>query len=230
MIFNLIPQNREEVKEELLIFSYKNTKDVELGTIYSEVSNFFEVSGNSKNLNYTFNAPAPKLKGNTILIIRIYKQDDIKHLLKTDINEKDNNNDDIHYYLPFYLLFSDIKPMYIKYEVLDVMPYGVTIKSIFNDIKKGGDLYLTAICVVEDNEREIYFPYKGIKEHIENAGFLQDLLDYMKDHIFATLIILIIFIIILGMLINICRSERKKGRLPSVKVEIEGKLMEDKAD
>ena len=33
-----------------------------------------------------------------------------------------------------------------------------------NNIKHGGDLYLTAICVVEDNEREIYFAYKGIQK------------------------------------------------------------------
>ena len=43
LIFNLIPQNREEVKEELLIFSYKNTKDVEVGTIYTEASNYIKI-------------------------------------------------------------------------------------------------------------------------------------------------------------------------------------------
>ena len=82
-------------------------------------------------------------------------------------------------------------------------------------------MYLTAICVIEDNEREIYFAYKGIKDNIKSAGFLQDLFDYMEDHIFATIIILIVIIMVLGMLINICRAERKGGRLPSVKVEIE---------
>ena len=230
LLFNLVPKNREELKEELLIFSYKNTKMDEAGIVYTLPTNLFKVKGNSKNLNYTFHAPAPLLRGNTILIIRIYKQDDIKHLLKTDIDEDDDKNDDIHYYLPLYLLFSDIQPMYSKYEVVDVIPYGVTLKTTINNIKNGGDLYLTAICVIEDDEREIYFAYKGIKDHIENAGFLQDLLDYMEDHIFASIIILIIIIMILGMLINICRAERKGGRLPSVKVEIEGKLMEDKND
>ena len=229
--FNLVPENKEEIKEELFIFSYKNTKSDEIGVVYTSPSNFFEVNGNSKNLNYTLHAPAPLLKGNTILIIKIYKQEDIKDFFKNDIDEEDDDRDDnIHYYLPLYLLFSDIQPMYSKYEVLDIAPYGVTLKTTINNIKHGGDLYLTAICVIEDNEREIYFAYKGIKKNIKNAGFFQDLFDYMKDHIFASIIILIIIIMIIGMLINICRAERKGGRLSSVKVEIEGKLMEEKGD
>ena len=52
----------------------------------------------------------------------------------------------------------------------------------------------------------------------------------MKDHVFASIIILIVILIILGMIINICRAERKTGRLSSVKVDIEGQLLEDKAD
>ena len=233
LIFNLVPENREDLKEDLFIFSYENTKSVEEKVVYISPTNLFKVKGNSKNLNYTFHSPAPLLRGKTILIIRIYEQDDIKDLLKIDnLNEEDEEDDenDIHYYLPLYLLFSDIKPMYSKYEVVDINAFGIPLKTTINDIKHGGNLYLTAICVIEDNEREIYFAYKGIKDNIKNAGFLQDLLDYMKDHIFASIIILIVIIMILGMLINICRAERKGGRLPSVKVEIEGKLMEDKVD
>ena len=233
--FNLVPENREELKEELLVFSYKNTKSDEARIIYNEPTNIFEVKGNSKNLNYTLHAPAPLLKGNTILIIRIYEQDDIKDLFKNNIyniNLEDDNTDDhdIHYYLPLYLFFSDIKPMYTKYEVLDKIDRYYSKWTTINNIKHGGDLYLTAICIVEDNEREIYFAYRGIKKNVKNAGILQDLLDYMGDHIFASVIILIVFIIILGMLINICRAERKGGRLSSVKVDVEGQLMEDKTD
>ena len=232
LTFNLLPENREELKEDLFIFSYKNTKSDEEGVVYTKPTNLFEIKGNSKNLNYTFHSPAPLLTGKTILIIRIYEQDDIKDLLKIDIDnlDEENNNDDIHYYLPLYLLFSDIKPIYSKYEVVDISPYGTSLKTTINDIKHGGDLYLTAICVIEDNEREIYFAYKGIKDNIKNAGFLQDLFDYMEDHIFASIIIIIVIIMILAMLINICRAERKDGRVPSVKVEIEGKLMEEKGD
>ena len=230
--FNLVPESKGESKEDFFIFSYKNTKSDESGEVYSIPTNLFEVKGNSKNLNYTLHAPASLLNGNTILIIRIYEQDDIKDLLKTNIydidEENENNNDYIHYYLPLYLLFSDIKPMYTKYEVLDKIDRFTSKWTTINNIKKGGDLYLTAICIVEDNEREIYFGYKGIKKNVKNAGFLLDLLDYMKDHIFASVIILIVIIMILGMLINICRAERKGGRLGSDKIEIEGKLMEDK--
>ena len=221
LLLNIIPEYTEEIKEISFIFSYKNTKNEEAGVIYLMPTNLFEISGNSKNLNYTLHAPAPLLTGNTLLIIRIYKKDDIKHLINID---QDGN------YLPLYLLFSDIKPMYTKYEILDTIDRFNSKYSTINNIKHGGDLYLTAICIVEDNEREIYFAYKGIQKDVKNAGLLQDLLDYIEDHIFASIIILIIIIMILAMLINICRAERKGGRLSSVKVDVEGQLMEDKAE
>ena len=221
LLINIIPDYTEEIKEDSFIFSYNNTKNDDAGVIYLMPTNLFEVSGNSKNLNYTIHAPSPLLTGYTLLIIRIYEKEDIKHLINID---KEGN------YLPLYLLFSDIKPIFTKYEVLNTIDRFNSKWTTINNIKKGGDLYLTAICILEDNEREIYFAYKGIQKDIKNAGKLQDLLDYMKDHIFASIIILIVIIMILGMLINICRAEKKGGRLSSVKVDVEGQLMEDKAD
>ena len=221
LLLNIIPEYTEEIKEASFIFSYKNTKSDEAGVIYLMPTNLFEVSGNSKNLNYTLHAPAPLLTGNTLLIIRVYEKDNIKHLINLD---QEGN------YLPLYLLFSDIKPIFTKYEILDKIDRFNSKFTTINNIKHGGDLYLTAICVVEDNEREIYFAYKGIQKDIKNAGLLQDLLDYIEDHIFASIIILIVIIMILGMLINICRAERKGGRLSSGKIDVEGQLMEDKAD
>ena len=221
LLLNIIPEYTEEIKETSFIFSYKNTKNEEAGVIYLMPTNLFLVSGNSKNLNYTIHAPAPLLTGNTLLIIRVYEKDDIKDLINID---KEGN------YLPLYLLFSDIKPMFTKYEVLDSIDRFNSKWTTINNIKHGGDLYLTAICVVEDNEREIYFAYKGIQKDVKNAGLIQDLLDYIEDHVFASIIILIVILMILGMLINICRAERKGGRLSSVKVDVEGQLMEDKND
>ena len=221
LLVNIIPEYTEKVKETSFIFSYKNTKNDEGGDIYTIPIDLFEVNGNSKNLNYTIHAPAPLLKGNTLLIIRIYEKDDIKDLINLD--EKGN-------YLPLYLLFSDIKPMFTKYEVLDKIDRFNSKWTTINNIKHGGNLYLTAICVLEDDEREIYFAYKGIQKDVKNAGLLQDLLDYIEDHVFASIIILIVIIMILGMLINICRAEKKGGRLSSVKVDVEGQLMEDKAE
>ena len=221
LLLNIIPEYTEEIKEISFIFSYKNTNNDEAGILYSMPTNLFEVSGNSKNLNYTLHAPAPLLTGKTLLIIRIYEKDDIKHLINID---QEGN------YLPLYLLFSDIKPMFTKYEILNKIDVFNSKWTTINNIKHGGDLYLTAICVIEDNEREIYFGYKGIQKTIKNAGLLQDLFDYMEDHIFASIIIIIIIIMILGMLINICRAERKGGRLSSVKVDVEGQLMEEKTD
>ena len=221
ILLNIIPEYTEKIKEVSFIFSYKNTKNDEAGQIYLMPTNLFEVSGNSKNLNYTIHAPAPLLTGKTLLIIRVYEKENIKNLIDLDQEGK---------YLPLYLLFSDINPIFTKYEILDSIDRFNSKWTTVNDIKHGGDFYLTAICVLEDNEREIYFAYKGIQKDVKNAGFFQDILDYIKDHVFASIIILIVIIMILGMLINICRAERKGGRLASVKVDVEGQLMEDKTD
>ena len=219
IIFNLFPKDNSKI-EDYFIFSYKNQKSDEEEEIYIKPSELFNVTGDSKEVKYTIHAPASKITGHTILISRVYEYEKIEHL---KINE---NND----YLPLYLLFSDIKPIFVKYDVLTDINIYDSKRTIPNKIKKGGDLYFTAICILEDNERELYFAYKGIRKEIDDKNALDDLLDYMKDHILASIIILIVILIILGMIINICRAERKVGRLSSIKVDVEGKLMEDKAD
>ena len=217
IIFNIFPKDDSNV-EDSFIFSYRNQKTDEEDEIYMKSTELFNITGDSKEVKYTIHAPASKNTGHTILISRVYEFEKIKHL---DMNK--NNN-----YISLYLLFSDINPIFEKYDVLKDITIYDSKRSISNKIKKGGDLYFTAICVLEDNEREIYFAYEGIRKEIDDKNFLDDLLDYMKDHVFATIIIFIVIFIILGILINICRNERKIGRLSSVKVDIEGKLMEDK--
>ena len=219
IIFNLFPKEESKI-EDSFIFSYKNQKSDEEEDIYMKSTNLFNVTGDSKEIKYTIHAPASKNGGYTVLISRVYEFEKIKHL---KINE--NNQ-----YISLYLLFSDIKPIFEKYDTLTDITIYDSKRYIPYKIKKGGDFYFTAICILEDNEREIYFAYDGIRKEIDDKHFYDDLLDYMKDHVFATVIILIVILIILGMIINICRSERKVGRLSSVRVDIEGKLMEDKTD
>ena len=219
IIFNIFPKDNSNI-EDSFIFSYKNQKSDEEDEIYMKSTELFNITGDSKEVKYTIHAPASKNTGYTILISRVYEFEKIKDL---DINK--NNH-----YMSFYLLFSDIKPIFEKYDVLSDISIYDSKRTIPHKIKKGGDLYFIAICILEDNEREIYFAYEGIRKEIDDKNFFDELLDYMKDHVFATIIILIVILIILGMLINICRTERKVGRLSSVKVDVEGKLMEDKAD
>ena len=219
IIFNLLPRD-DSLKEDSFIFSYRNQKSDEEEEIYQKSTELFNITGDSKEVKYTIHAPASKNTGNTVLISRVFEFEKIKQL---NINK---NN----YFFSLYLLFSDIKPIFEKYEVLSDITIYDSKRTITHKLKKGGDLYFTAICVLEDNEREIYFAYEGIRKEIDDTNFFDDLLDYMKNHVFATIIILIIILIILGMIINICRSERKVGRLSSVKVDVEGKLMEDKTD
>ena len=219
IIFNIFPKDNSNI-EDSFIFSYKNQKSDEEDEIYMKSTELFNITGDSKEVKYIIHAPASKNMGYTVLISRVYDFEKIKHL---NINK---NN----YFIALYLLFSDIKPIFEKYDVLTDITIYDSKRTIANKLKKGGDLYFTAICVLEDNEREIYFAYEGIRRKIDDKNFLDDLLDYMKDHVLATVIILIVILLVLGMIINICRTERKVGRLSSVRVDVEGKLMEDKAD
>ena len=219
ILFNIFPKDDSNI-EDSFIFSYKNQKSDEEEEIYMKSTELFNITGDSKEVKYTIHAPASKNTGHTILLSRVYEFEKIKHL---DIYK--NNH-----YISLYLLFSDIEPIYEKYDVLSDINIYDSKRTIPYKIKKGGDLYFTAICILEDNEREIYFAYDGIRKEIEDKNFFDDLLDYMKDHVFATIVILIIILIILAMIVNICRNERKVGKLSSVKVDVEGKLMEDKGD
>ena len=219
ILFNLYPKEDSKI-ENSFIFSYRNQKSDEEEEIYMKSTELFNITGDSKEVKYTIHAPASKNTGYTILISRVYEFEKIKHL-----NITKNN-----YYISLYLLFSDIEPVFEKYDVLRDITIYDSKRTISNKIKKGGDLYFTAICVLEDNEREIYFAYEGIRKEIDDNNFFDDLLDYIKEHVFASVIILIVILIILGMIINICRNERKSGRLSSVKVDVEGQLMEDKTD
>ena len=121
-------------------------------------------------------------------------------------------------YKPLYLLFNKgIKPVFTHYKVLEFDMYKSNIRTHYETNINGGDYYFTAISVIEDNGREEYIAYEGKYFQLEGSDIIGGLLDYMRNHIFATILIIIILLFVLGALLNIWRAERKARLRATVK-------------
>ena len=93
------------------------------------------------------------------------------------------------------------------------------------EIKSEGTYYFTCISIIEDNEREEYLGYKSVKLTLEKSDKVGGLLDYMKNHIFATVLMIIIILFVIGMMVNMCRNEKKDQ--VSINVEGTGQILKE---
>lgn len=210
ILFNIRAKDeKKELNNDSFIFKY----GYENQEIYKENEDFF-VEGNAKNVTFHVEAAKPKYKtGESILIFNAYKA--------SDIPEKIPGED----YLSIYLLFSTIKPTFTKYQILD---YSSKSSQEFTttSITEEGEYIFTCVAIVHDNERVDYLGYKSVKLNLNKSDLLDDFIDYMKKHVLATTIIIIIILFFIGIMINICRAERKGSKKESSKtVEL---ILEDK--
>ena len=197
--FNIFASDDKEDQEDYFIFSYKNQLSAD-EEIYYRNTKSFKVYGTSRNITYEVYALSPKniTTGSNILIMSAYKKSEVE---KLGIDEK---------YMALYLLFNDdITPTFRKNKVLDLDPtQGIVKTHTTNDIK-GGEFYFTAVSIIEDKGREQYLAYEGIYMEIEDSDPIGGILDYMKNHVFATILIIIVIMLVLGIMVNICRAERR---------------------
>ena len=219
ILYNIYSKDTEE-KEDLLIFSYQNQFSTEQ-SIYGGVSEVnFNVSGTKNNIIMKITEIPSKYKSKTTYIFNAYENSKVNNI---DINEK---------HKPLYLFFSEIKPDYTMYKILESDEYkSKTYKE--SNFDYVGEFYFTCIAVIEDNEREEYLGFysnliiEGTKKEEEEEG---GLLDYMKNHVFATILIIIILLFFIGIMINVCRNERKSkgsGKNGAVNIEVNGELLKD---
>jgi len=219
ILYNIYSKETEE-KEDLLIFSYQNQFSTEQ-TIYGGVSEVnFNVSGTKNDITIKITEIPSKYKGKTTYIFNAYEKSKVNDI---NINEK---------HKPLYLFFSEIKPDYTMYKILESDEYkSKTYKE--SNFDYVGEFYFTCIAVIEDNEREEYLGFysnliiEGTKKEEEEGG---GLLDYMKNHVFATILIIIILLFFIGIMINVCRNERKSkgsGKNGAVNIEVNGELLKD---
>lgn len=213
LLFNVFSvDSNKESKIDQFIFKYKSISK-SYSELFGETSNGFSVD-NSAGVKFKFDALLPKLSsGKSVFIIKAYKQSDIEGL---NIDEN---------YLSLYLLFSDIKPVYTLYKSLDKEQIEKKVKQeITIEWKENGGKYIfTCVNIFLDNERTEYLGYKAETKEIEESSSL--LLDYMRNHIFATIVIIIIILFFCGMICNIIRIDRKPKR-QTVKIEVD-KIMDN---
>jgi len=206
ILFNIFSEeNNKETNDDLFLLRYRNqAKDDKLFIPNKES---FKVEGTANNVTFEINGFTPVYStGKNVLILNAYSKNEVEGL------NMDNK------YKPLYLLFNKgIKPIFTHYKVLEFDMYKSNIRTHYETNINGGDYYFTAISVIEDNGREEYIAYEGKYFQLEGSDIIGGLLDYMRNHIFATILIIIILLFVLGALLNICRAERKARLRATVK-------------
>ena len=206
ILFNIFSEeSNKEPLEDLFLIRYRNQANDDKLFIPNKES--FKVEGTANNVTFEINGFTPVYStGKNVLILNAYSKNDVEGL---DMDNK---------YKPLYLLFNNrIKPVFTHYKVLEFDIYQANIRTHYETNINGGDYYFTAISVIEDNGREEYIAYEGKYFQLEGSDIIGGLLDYMRNHIFATILIIIILLFVLGALLNICRAERKARLRATVK-------------
>ena len=212
LLFNVFSDdNNKESKNDQFLFKYESSIYTEIVSISDQG---FSVD-NSAGVKFKFDAQLPMFSsGKSVFIIKAYKKSEVEGL---NIDEN---------YLSLYLLFSDIKPVYTLYKSLTKEEIKKKIEQEYTiEWKKdGGEYIFTCVNIVLDNERTEYLGYKAETKEIKSSS--SQLLDYMRNHIIATIFIIIIILFFCGMICNIIRIDRKPKRETIGKIEVD-KIMDD---
>jgi hypothetical protein len=213
LLFNVFSEeNDPESKTDYFIFKYKSN-------IYSDIVNVADQEfsiDDSAGVKFKVDASIPNFStGSSIFIIRAFKISEIEGL------NIDGN------YLSLYLLFSDIKPAYTFYKSLnkDQIKKNLVQEFAIEWKEDGGEYLFTCVNVIVDNERTDFLGYKAITKEMKSSS--SRILDYMKNHIFATIIIFIIVLFVCGMIFNIIRIDRRPKTQKIDNIEI-GQVLEEK--
>ena len=212
LLFNVFSDdNNKESKNDQFVFKYESSIYTEIVSISDQG---FSVD-NSAGVKFKFDAQLPMFSsGKSVFIIKAYKKSEVEGL---NIDEN---------YLSLYLLFSDIKPVYTLYKSLAKEEIKKKIEQEYTIEwnKDGGEYIFTCVNIVLDNERTEYLGYKAETKEIKSSS--SKFLDYMRNHIFATIIIFIIILFVCGMICNIIRIDRRPKRGTIGKIEVD-KIMDD---
>ena len=212
LLFNVFSEeNNKESKADAFIFKYRSD-------VYTEITSILNIAfdvDNSAGVKFKVDAQSPKYSsGKSIFIIKAYKKTDIEGL---HIDEN---------HLSLYLLFSDIKPVYSLYKSLTKEQVIKTPKQEYSIewTEGGGQFVFTCVYIGVDNERTDYLGYKAVNKEMKSSS--SALLDYMRNHIFATILIFIILLFVCGMICNIIRIDRRPKRQTVDKIQVD-KIMDD---
>ena len=198
IFFNLYANQYElEEKDDLVVFRYKNSFSED--NIFFLSRPVFDVEGTRKNITFKVSDVQPKHSstGKVIYIFNAYKASDIN-----DIKTDDDNK-------PLYLFFSNKTSTFEMYKATIESNYKIRTFSTAS-FDYSGDFYFTCTVVVEDNEREEYLAFAGVSKRVESSDFVEGIIDYSLHHLITAVAMAIITLLVLGIMINICRNERKR--------------------
>ena len=207
-LFNIYAdKNNLENNQDSFLFKYRQSSvDPD---IYREEDLEFNVTGytNKVIINFCSYRIRYKETGKSIIIIKGYEKKGIP---------ADSTSHS--------LIFSDKKAIFTHY--IQGKTEG---KEEVSASLSGGDYTFACLQIIEDSEREEYIGHKLYDIKIEKAkeeNPLGGLIDYIKNHIFASVVIGIVILVFIAIMVNICRNEKRKGAGIDINVnEVDGKLI-----
>ena len=207
-LFNIYAdKNNLENNQDSFLFKYRQSSvDPD---IYREEDLEFNVTGytNKVIINFCSYRIRYKETGKSIIIIKGYEKKGIP---------ADSTSHS--------LIFSDKKAIFTHY--IQGKTEG---KEEVSASLSGGDYTFACLQIIEDSEREEYIGHKLYDIKIEKAkeeNPLGGLIDYIKNHIFASVVIGIVILVFIAIMVNICRNEKRKGAGIDINVnEVKGKLI-----
>ena len=194
-----------ESNEDLFLFKYRQ---FEKG-IYSNGRLDFNATGYTNKIIFNFKAfePSNSETGRSIIIIKGYE----KSVVPTDTTSMS-------------LIFGEKKSIFTHY----IIGRKEGKEEVSVSLSEG-EYTFACIEIIEDNEREEYVQLKPYSIKIETAQKddpLNGILDYIKNHVFATVVVGVVILLFLAIMINICRSERKhKGGIEIKVNDLNGEML-----
>ena len=200
-----------ESNQDYFLFKYRQyIQNNIVPKIYYEDDVEFNVTGYTNKVIFNFKSYRVKDKntGESVIIIKGYEKSNIP---------ADST--------PFSLIFSDKKPMFTHYIQGQTEGNNVEVSSSLS----GGEYTFVCLQIIQDSEREEYIGHKLYDIKIEKAkeeNPLGGIIDYIKNHIFATVVIGIVILVFIAIMVNICRNEKRKGAGLEINVnEVKGELI-----
>ena len=209
LLFNIYAdKNNLENNQDLFLFKYKHY-DLGKELYFDDCNLDFNVTGTLDKLTFDFKTYNPRYEtGKSVIIINGYD----KNSVSTNATA-------------FSLIFSDKKPAFTQYIIGKTKD-----KQEFSTNLSGGDYIFACLQVIEDSEREEFIGQKLVTINLggkNGKGILDDFIDYVKNHVLATVIIALIIIGVITMMICICKKERNRENKIEIKVkEVSGELVD----
>ena len=209
LLFNIYAnENNLENNPDYFLFKYRQS-NIGKNIYYEDCNLDFNVTGSTNKLTFHFTTYNPRYKtGSSVIIIKGYQ--------KSSISEETN---------VFTLFFSDNDPIFTHHIIGKTKDQEEVSTQL-----SGGEYTFACLQVIEDNEREEYIGHQLSTVKIESTNEEDSpengIIDYIKNHVFATVVIIIVVILFIGIMINICRHERKSGKVEINVNEVEGGLVD----